>query len=122
MKTKPHIPEVGQRLFVVTCGYRVTDPSTKAYETVLKVGRKYFTTAEEGHPEHMWNVWHLDTWREKCDYSSRHSIYPNREAWELEKEHCELSEALRKLFYYASTPFDLDQLRRIKAITEEGKQ
>lgn len=113
------IPSVGDTVWLLNVGNAARYTEQKLHpETVVKVGRKYFTTAEAGRAEHMWHTFHLDSWWEKTEYSANWRVYASPGEYEMEKERTFLLEEFRRLFD-RKPGLDLDQLRRIKAITVE---
>jgi len=85
----------------------------------MRVGRKYFTAGEHGTPEHMWHTFHLDSGRQKSEYSVDHKCYLSPLIWENEKEATEINELIRKIFQYSGSGLSLNKLRQIKSIIEE---
>lgn len=113
-------PILGSTLWLLNIGNAARHtPQKFTPVTVLTVGRKYFTVGEPGGPKHLHVTFHLEHWREKSEYSANHACYPNPESWENEKEAAEINDLLRKTFQYSGSKLTLDQLRRMKTITEE---
>lgn len=52
---------------------------------VTKIGRKYFTVEGEGRYPRV-TEHHLDTWKQKTNYSAECCLYPNAQTWEDQKE------------------------------------
>lgn len=116
-------PKVGDKVFVIR---RYRESITKEEHIVAKVGRKYFITSLEYAGEPM--RFALDTRRAKSRSWVRDLFaFSSLDDWDDllraesdAHEHHLLSNDVRKAFPpYGRLPYSLDQLRRIKAITEE---
>ena len=114
-------PVVGQKLLQVVHARRDED-STLNDVVVVKVGRKYFTTGRVGEEDKDWcqDIYHLDGWNEKTDFTALTSVYESRQAWEDDKEYARLNLQVRR-FFDRWARLTLGQLRAIAAITEEAK-
>lgn len=86
---------------------------------VTKVGRKYFTCKEKGDAWYE-TQYHLDTWREKTDYSEDSCLYSNPQEWEDEREASKLCKVIWYTFEYGNNKQDipLSGLRVIADIIE----
>jgi hypothetical protein len=116
-------PILGETLFALPIGYSARQRErTLIPVTVSKVGRKYFTCKLE----HFDVEFHLDTWRQKTDYSNDWSLYASKGEWESEKEANAIEGRLREVFKYGSgTKLSLETLRKINALvfaTEAAEQ
>lgn len=111
--------KVGQTLYSLNVGNaarRVEQVLTPV--TVTKVGRKYFTCTKEG--RRIGTQYKLSDWSENTEYSSDSCLYENPQEFEDEKERRGIGTSLSELFRYGAwSALSLDQLRRIKGITEE---
>lgn len=124
-------PKVGEKVFV-----RYGDSGTDVLETAVeKVGKKYFTVSNPVYPQ--WpSEYQMETaipgyWKGslrtrdsgRICYRSEDSLKAKLEADALRVEAGNLLELLRKAFdYWSRGKYTLDQLRRIKAIVDEGKE
>ena len=99
--TRPK-PVIGQQLWYVTSvRYR-----NNRLVTVTKVGRKYFETDER-------DQWHIDTWRQKTDYTSG-TLYLAEQEWLDDKALAiawgELQNTIRDRYFPALT---LEQIQQV---------
>jgi len=97
--------------------------ATFSKSVITKIGIKYFWTDNNFDAKFS-----IETGECKTDrFAHRFKVYFSHEQWEDEcrkkKEESELSETYSRLKskfnYYGRSPFTLDQLRRIEAITNE---
>jgi hypothetical protein len=117
-------PVVGETLFDLAIGNsgrgRTEDKITPV--KVLSVGRKYFVCGED--PKKTWGhtKYDIETWEEVTQYCRNHCLYESLQERIDERATAEIRDYLRARFgtYSDKTGFTLDQLRRIKAITEES--
>lgn len=116
-------PVVGETLYSLNIGN-----SARRCEQVLtpmkviSVGRKYFKLLKEGDHISRAAEFHIDSWYEHSEYSADHAIYETEQHYLNEKESQNLIVFIRETFsHFTRTNFTLDQLRRIKAIIDEGK-
>ncbi len=88
---------------------------------VTKVGRKYFT-CETLDPRPYVVEFHIDSWRQKSEYSQDHELWESPEAWEeartVSKKLHELQDQFRA---FGTTRFTNDQVHRMHAILKEGQ-
>ena len=89
---------------------------------VKSVGRKYFYVCDDIHDYDSMQI-HIDTMIQNGNgYLGNWKVYFSLQEIADEKEKFNLSGELRDLFSgWSRNGLTLDQLRRIKAITEEGK-
>ncbi|MBW2637301.1 MAG: hypothetical protein JRC86_07250 [Deltaproteobacteria bacterium] len=119
-------PIVGQRVYLSEIGYnnRPEPGGLQALE-VVRVGRKYFYTgpAKDSNKRCRELAWHIDTWGENTDYISRCTLYSSVQEFDDVQEGRALQHALRESFgrWSRQDQSTLDQLRRIKAIIDEGE-
>lgn len=115
MKRKPIL---GETLYARD-GYRGYLGDQLIPVVVTKVGRRYFTCTGEG--ERCGTDYHLDTWRERTNYTPRFHLYESPQQREEEKERTETHGFITGVFRDGSRrkPLRLESLRRIKAIIEE---
>lgn len=116
MKDKP---KVGQTIWTLNIGHsaRHKEQVLKP-EKVIKVGSKYFTTLQDGRPNHCANVFHLENWWQKTDYSPDVAAYEHPQDWEDEKEARDLNQKIDKHFQYGTSKLSLEKLRQINAIID----
>ena len=94
-------PIVGQVVYSLNIGNAARHCEQKLTEmAVIKVGRKYFTCLEKGKPEFFSVQFRLDTWTEKTEYTSDHSLYRSPQEWEDEKESNLICQKLKDSFEY----------------------
>lgn len=115
-------PTVGQQVFILNVGNAARHkPQVLTPATVTKVGRKYFTALENhfaGSP-HMATQYHLDTWREKSEYSANSKVYESPQEWADEREAAAIGCMLNDRFgSLPRTKLSLKSLRAIKAIID----
>lgn len=108
-------PVVGQTVWSLNVGNAARNRKQELTPLIVRgVGRKYFTCSHEQSPNHL-ITFHLDTWREKTNYSADHSLYTNPQDWEDEREYSEISNLIRKAFdMWGGKRFTLTQLRAAK--------
>ncbi len=114
MKRKP---KVGETLYSLNVGNAAHHREQKLTEVeVLSVGRKYFTCRPK---DSKWSAtqFHIDTWRQKTEYSSDECLYETPQEWEDDKEHVALADKIGRLFkVYGRCELTLEQLRAIDKI------
>lgn len=120
MKEKP---TVGMKLYSLNIGNAARRAKQELTPVVVtKVGRKYFSCALE-RDSYFETQYHLDTWKEKTDYSANSILYSAPSEWEDEKEINRIADKIRKVFQYLRTPSTLtiEHLRSIdKILTDAG--
>lgn len=111
---------VGQELWAVPAGNnRIKEKYLRV--TVAKVGRKYFEVS--GLPPYRDTKFYVEDMREYSDYSPNWYLHLSEQAILDEREIEETRIMLEKSFSWNAcikNRLTLDQLRRIKAILEEG--
>lgn len=121
MQTRPK-PTVGQTLYSLNVGnaagkYR---PQKLTPVEVISVGRKYFKCRPVGSTyRHEEAEYHLDTWREKTDYTPSSALYETEKEWDDEKERDLLFSKISNEFsHYAhkKTSLSIETLRQIAAL------
>ena len=113
-------PEVGQIIYSLNVGNAARDREQKLTNMVVsKVGRKYFSCHLEGFTRET--QFHLDSWREKSEYSACYKLYSNPEEWEAEKERGNFIKLIKGCFsqYGNTTDLSSDKLKRIVNIINE---
>lgn len=131
MKTTQPKPTIGQRILLGTAYPRPDRPEELRPATVKKVGRKYFSVLPDAQPGFPRSIEHehlyfldlcLEDWGPRENYSRGYSDADHHAQYiqgiRDEEEMQRLKQTLRDRIYH---DFTLDQLRRIIAITEEGK-
>ena len=113
-------PEVGDSvvtLDVSTSAARRNPPFVQ--ETVVKVGRKYFTTEVSGKLSFR-TQFHIDDWNEKTDYSVKVMAYPSREVYDQERHSMRLHKSVQEMFepIYNYHRFPLSVLKKICGLLE----
>lgn len=84
--------------------------------TVTKVGNKYFQLENNSRKKYE-----IDTLKEVSEYCADYYVYLTRQEIEDKNEREKLTSYLRQMFgAYGRVDLTLDQLRRIKKITEEN--
>lgn len=118
MRTKPIIGQIVYSLNVGKAAGNTTQELTE--ETVIKVGRKYFTTKRAGFE----TEYHLEDWREKSgEYIASWVLYESVKERDDERDGADMSFRIGKAFaVHSSLPKDvtLDQVKRISAILDEA--
>lgn len=123
MNIKRDKPEVGQTVYSLNVGSAARYSQQKLAEyTVTKVGRKYFTIKrEDSWVDHQF---HLDTWKQKTEYSPDMQLYTSIQEYEDEKERNDLLDKMFALFYarHLRINLSLEQLREIDKIVESRNE
>jgi len=91
---------------------------------VTKVGRKCFTVCTVGKYKFT-TEYHLETWRQKTQFSENHRLYTSMQEWEEEKESSQIMQFLRERFNgWNHSKIPLENLRKIKELctTDEQRQ
>ena len=119
---KPILHETLYSLNVGNAARRVEQVLTEV--VVVKVGRKYFTTSPKDSVR-AWQeeIYHIDTWREKTDYSANSRLYESEQEYRDEQESSMLCNSIGKAFEYRrnSLGVSLDGLRKISEILSDAK-
>ena len=77
-------PKLGEILYSLNIGDDVRNRKQELTPVeVIKVGKKYFSCSERGLP---FIKYHIDTWRQKTEFSENSRLYENPKEWEDEKE------------------------------------
>ncbi len=112
-------PKVGQKLFSLNIGDRARrQPQVLTPVVVTKVGRKYFTVANEQH-QALQQEYHLENWRECYECGSACScLYESEQEWLDEKEARRICGTLGEVFCYGANKagLSLKALRQIEMI------
>ena len=117
-------PEVGQTLYSLPVGNAARRRvATLTPVTVIKVGRKYFTTAKEQHIDSHWmhTKYHLDTWVEKTEYCPDSCLYLSHNELADERESIKLTQTISAAFGISSNRkhLRLESLKQIVKIIGE---
>ncbi len=120
MKSKPVI---GQVLYRLRSSWAGRQDAVIALEpvTVVKVGHKYFTIESED--SCVAQVYDLETWSEKTEFTSRFQLYASEQEYKDELEHSAICKEIYEAFNWHSNmkgKISLEALRQIKAILEKG--
>lgn len=113
-------PKVGQTLWLrrlkIYHGRHIEDQSLEPV-IVRKVGRKYFSCSKEDHPT-LLIEFHLDSWRQKSEYSPDYALYGSAQELADEIEATQLAIDIADAFVYGQNlrGLSLDVLRQIAAI------
>ena len=116
-------PQVGDTVYLKPINNQARRSNEVLEREVKRVGRKYFYVAESKGPFHMEIKIDIATMKEdQGGYLGDWKAYYSLQEIEDEKEKAERLLDLRRFFDGPPrSQLTLDQLRRIKAITEEGK-
>lgn len=108
-------PVVGQTVWSLKVGNAARNRKQELTPLIVRsVGKKYFKCSPEVWPNNL-VTFHLDTWREKTNYSADHELYANPQDWEDKRECNEISSLIGKAFnMWSTTRFTLTQLRAAK--------
>lgn len=117
MKRKP---VVGETLYSLNVGNaaRWTKKELTPVNVVF-VGRKYFSTCKQLYENvpHMHTQFHVDTWRQKTQYSADEVLYESPEEYHREHKAIKLQNAIRRAFeFWGSTKYTLEQLEQCAKI------
>ena len=115
-------PQVGETVYLEPINNAARRTGDVLERKVKSVGRKYFYVWDGIHDFDTMQI-HIDTMIQNGNgYMGNWKVYLSLQEIADEKEQRHLSAALRDLFAgWSRNGLTLDQLRRIKAITEEGK-
>jgi len=115
--------KVGQKLFSKNIGNAARNRETKITPvTVVKVGRKYFTTRENSDTTGWTDTqYFIDTWAENTNYNATSKLYGSLQDHEEEQETTKLHDKIRNTFGYRPT-LKLDTLRRIVELIEKDQE
>jgi len=111
--------KVGQKLFSLNVGNaaRWAKPVMTPV-TVIKVGRKYFTTRHDGvNKEWTDTQYHITNWAEKSNYSATSMLYGTLQDYSDEQETNELHNKIRETFGYRNE-LSLNTLKLIMEIID----
>lgn len=120
---KPKVT-VGQKLFSLNIGNAARHRKQVLTPVVVtKVGLKYFTVAEDD----KWRLesqYHIDTWREKTEYTEHSKLYESEQSYKDEVERGSICLRLWKCFEYGRNQMNLsnETLRKIDALVNEDKR
>ena len=117
-------PKVGQKLFSLNIGNSARNREQVLTPVVVKkVGRKYFTCGPEG-KEQPWmqTEYHLDTWKEKTDYSADSKLYESEQEWLDKKECSKICRYIYEQFNYGNNylKIPLSDLKKIMEIIKSN--
>ena len=117
-------PKVGDKLFSLNVGNAARNREqllTKV--TVCMVGRKYFTTHEDGREkfEHLNKRYYIDSWREKTDYSTESYLYRTEKEWADKEEISKIAEYISSRINYNRwhVRISVEDAREIKSILDK---
>jgi hypothetical protein len=112
-------PKVGEKLWMVKgTNYSLTRGEEVSGEvcTVVSSGRKYFKVAVKNSFSRE-ITFHIDTWRQKTEYSPDYILYKSKQIWEDEVESREYLFQYSNIFQYNSCKkYTLQQLRDVAKI------
>lgn len=114
-------PKVGDELFLVKSKYSGKGNIYEGPCKVAKVGRKYFYVLPNGYAREI--CFRLDNWHGNTEYSSTYNLYPSKQCFLDESEKNKLRRDIERFlsdYRWRKKDLSLDQLRRIKAIIDEG--
>jgi hypothetical protein len=111
------IPQVGQTLYSLNVGNMARNVKQELTPVIVrKVGRKYFDCSSERSPNYV-KRYHLDSWKEKTEYSVDSMLYADPQEWSDEKEAGDITSMVRKTFdSRTGTAVPLAKLRQIRDI------
>ena len=118
MWTMTEKPKVGQTLYSLNIGNAARHKKQELTPVVVtKVGRKYFTAGEGRRV----TQYHLDSWREKSEYTPDSRLFVSRQAWEDEKEINRIGRKIYKSFPFGENrhKISLKNLRIIEQFLDE---
>lgn len=115
--------EVGQELWLVDVGNRALYRKESRPCVVTKVGRKYFVVGY-GVTLNTVVTFHLDTWREKTDYSPNYRLFHSEAAYQQEGIRLKWDRAFSDFFRLGGRGITLEQYEKAAEILgihlEEG--
>lgn len=120
MITKEKV-KIGQDLFSLNVGNAARNREQKLTPvTVIKVGRKYFTTHIIGENSDWGDKqYYIETWTEKTDFSATSMLYESPQAYLDYKEAKELNDVLREYFTYRhSNELTLETLKGMAVLLD----
>ena len=111
------IPQVGQTLYSLNVGNMARGVEQVLTPTIVrKVGRKYFDCSSEQSSRYV-KRYHLDSWKEKTEFSVDSVLYADPQEWYDEKESVEITRMIRKTFdSWTGTAVPLTKLHQIRDI------
>lgn len=111
------IPQVGQTLYSLNVGNSARNVQQILTPVIVrKVGRKYFECSKKL-DDYFVTQYHLDTWREKTEYTPDSELYENPQDWEDQNAAVKIAAEIRDHFSRHYRPvLPLDKLRQIRDI------
>lgn len=107
-------PKVGDKLFLVDAGNRARTYNKQRYCEVTKVGRKYFTVTYGEKPYETEVEFHLDTRRQRTEYSDAYALYESEQEWADEIEKSKLAYLIELAIKYGGHKrYTITQLREV---------
>lgn len=121
MKRKP---VVGETLFDLNVGNAARWREQKLTPVkVTAVGRKYFKCKPEGASDYLEKEYHIDTWRQKTEYSANHQLYETEQEYIDDRDTNQIAFELRTLFSSCGKcKIPVATLRQIKALIQESSE
>ena len=118
-------PQVGDTVYLKPINNQGRRSNGILERQVTRVGRKYFYVADLSEEKRSFRSEikiNIETMEEDQDYRlGEWKAYYSLQDIEDERECAEIGQQLSRIFIGSRHGLTLDQLRRIKAITEEGK-
>lgn len=114
-------PSVGDKLFIVSLGYRrgpERDKQPLIPCKVSKVGTKFFTIETADAPHGYTATFQLDGWREKTDFQPLHYLYSSEQERADEIERRRVWEVLRQIFSGGIGSTDRSKSIRLETLLE----
>lgn len=106
--------EVGQELWLVDAGNRARYNKGARPCVVVKVGRKYFDV--EWGDRRTSVTFHIDTWREKTEYTPGYRLFRSEAAYQQEAVRREWNFAFSGFFRYGSPEITIEQYEKAAEI------
>lgn len=120
---KKRKPIAGETLYMLNVGNNARYRKQILKPVIVSfVGRKYFSVKlaqnASSYADPVIAEFHIDSWREKSNYSAGWMIYESEQEWADEKEVGEICREIGEAFKYGCNYKDvpLDKLRQIKAL------
>ena len=116
MKRKPIL---GETLYSLNVGNSARHcPQILNPVEVVKVGRKYFSTKLPGY---SWvTEYHVDTWKERTNYSVNSELYESEQEWLDESEARSILKTIKAHFAYGNPKHSLETLREVARLIQGG--